>query len=162
MIRFLKAIRQKSLAQNNIVRYLLYAIGEIVLVVIGILIALAITDWNDTRKKEQKIQLVFEDILSDLASDITSINNLIQYYEEKDTLINLVLYGNLTYEDYNTYKMPGLWYLTTNYSEAILVQNGYNNLIQDLDALPLKYKPIVQDLNILYGNNKHYLISFNL
>jgi hypothetical protein len=161
MIKFFRAIRQKSLAQNNIVRYLLYATGEIVLVVIGILIALAITDWNETRKKEQKIQLVFEDILLDLASDITSTNNLMQYYEEKDTLIYLVLYGNLTTEDYYSYKMPGLWGLTGDYFGVDLTQNGYNNLIQDLDAIPLKYKPIIKELNELYGRRKNSLVYYN-
>jgi hypothetical protein len=50
MIRFFRTIRQNLLAQGRVTRYLTYAIGEIVLVVIGILIAVQINDWNELRK----------------------------------------------------------------------------------------------------------------
>ena len=47
MISFLRKIRQKLLSQNRVTRYLVYALGEIFLVVIGILIALSINNWNE-------------------------------------------------------------------------------------------------------------------
>lgn len=50
MIKFFRKIRQKLLAENKFTKYLLYALGEIVLVVIGILIALQINNWNEARK----------------------------------------------------------------------------------------------------------------
>ena len=49
MIKFFRKIRQKLLVENRFNKYLLYAIGEIVLVVIGILIALQINNWNQQR-----------------------------------------------------------------------------------------------------------------
>ncbi|MEH6779913.1 DUF6090 family protein, partial [Maribacter arcticus] len=52
MINFFRIIRQQLLAENKFSRYLLYAIGEIVLVVIGILIALSINNWNENRKQK--------------------------------------------------------------------------------------------------------------
>ena len=58
MINFFRKIRQKLLSENKFSIYMLYAIGEIVLVVIGILIALQINNWNEFKKervKEQKI-----------------------------------------------------------------------------------------------------------
>jgi len=51
MIKFFRKIRQQLLSENRVVKYLLYAIGEIVLVVIGILIALWVNNWNEDRKK---------------------------------------------------------------------------------------------------------------
>jgi len=53
MIKFFRKIRQKMLTENKFSKYLLYAIGEIILVVIGILIALSINNWNQnsTRNK---------------------------------------------------------------------------------------------------------------
>lgn len=60
MIRFFRLIRKKLIGNNQIKKYLMYALGEIVLVVIGILIALQITNWNENRKdqlKEQKVLL---------------------------------------------------------------------------------------------------------
>lgn len=50
MINFFRKIRQQLLTQNKVSKYLLYAIGEIVLVVIGILIALSINNWNEEQK----------------------------------------------------------------------------------------------------------------
>jgi hypothetical protein len=52
MIKFFRKIRQKLLAENKFSKYLIYAIGEIVLVVIGILIALQINNWNEQRKAD--------------------------------------------------------------------------------------------------------------
>jgi hypothetical protein len=50
MIKFFRKIRQKMLTENKFSKYLIYAIGEIILVVIGILIALQINNWNEARK----------------------------------------------------------------------------------------------------------------
>ena len=47
MLKFFRRIRQKLIAENKVGKYLIYAIGEIVLVVIGILIALWINNWNE-------------------------------------------------------------------------------------------------------------------
>ena len=51
MISFFRKIRQKLLSENRVTRYLAYAVGEILLVVIGILIALQVNTWNENRKK---------------------------------------------------------------------------------------------------------------
>ena len=51
MIKFFRNIRQNLLRENRFTRYLIYAIGEIILVVIGILIALQINNWNENRKE---------------------------------------------------------------------------------------------------------------
>ncbi|WP_348719101.1 DUF6090 family protein [uncultured Algoriphagus sp.] len=50
MISFFRKIRQKLLTQNRVTRYLIYAFGEIFLVVIGILIALQVNNWKEKRK----------------------------------------------------------------------------------------------------------------
>ena len=58
MIKFFRKIRQNLLMENNTGKYFKYAIGEIILVVIGILIALQINNWNENnqdRKQEKKI-----------------------------------------------------------------------------------------------------------
>jgi hypothetical protein len=52
MINFFRRIRQKLLTENKFSKYLIYAIGEIILVVIGILIALQINNWNESKKNQ--------------------------------------------------------------------------------------------------------------
>tara|TARA_R110000744_G_scaffold97420_1_gene188243 strand:+ start:1859 stop:2056 length:198 start_codon:yes stop_codon:yes gene_type:complete len=54
MIKFFRKIRQKMLTENKFSKYLLYAIGEIVLVVIGILIALQVNNLNEVEKVKDK------------------------------------------------------------------------------------------------------------
>jgi hypothetical protein len=64
MIKFFRKIRQKMLTENKFSKYLLYAIGEIILVVIGILIALQINNLNEQRKErneEQKVLIILKE-----------------------------------------------------------------------------------------------------
>jgi len=70
MIKFFRKIRQKLLTENKFSKYLLYAIGEIILVVIGILIALSINNWNEERKQELGVRSYLERVAVDLALDM--------------------------------------------------------------------------------------------
>ena len=58
MIKFFRKIRQKLLSENKFSKYLIYAIGEIILVVIGILIALSINNWNENKKSRDSEKLL--------------------------------------------------------------------------------------------------------
>ncbi|NNL01889.1 MAG: hypothetical protein HKP39_06400 [Eudoraea sp.] len=72
MINFFRKIRQKLLTENKFSKYILYAIGEIALVVIGILIALQVNIWNETRKSQE----LFDSYISQLKVDVeTAIKN---------------------------------------------------------------------------------------
>ena len=58
-MKFFRKIRQNLLVENKKGKYFKYVIGEIVLVVIGILIALSISNWNEKRKINEEIKSVF-------------------------------------------------------------------------------------------------------
>lgn len=66
MIKFFRKIRQRLLAENRFSKYILYAFGEIILVVIGILIALQINNWNENRKNRAAEAEYYCRILEDL------------------------------------------------------------------------------------------------
>ena len=70
MIKFFRKIRQRVLIENNISKYLIYAIGEIILVVLGILIALQIDNWNENRKESRIVHNYYDQLISDLNADI--------------------------------------------------------------------------------------------
>ncbi|WP_420322924.1 DUF6090 family protein [Flagellimonas sp.] len=72
MIKFFRKIRQKLLAENRFSKYLLYAIGEIILVVIGILIALQINNWNQKRLDKKLEITMLQEIKTSLESDLKS------------------------------------------------------------------------------------------
>ncbi|MFC2148991.1 DUF6090 family protein, partial [Bacteroidota bacterium] len=78
MIKFFRRIRQQLLTENKFSKYLLYAIGEIVLVVIGILIALSINNWNEENKRNSLKSTYIKSLKSDLENDIIFLNSEIE------------------------------------------------------------------------------------
>ncbi len=77
MIKFFRKIRLNLLSEGKTGKYFKYAIGEIVLVVVGILIALSINNWNELNKLEDKKQVYLDQLLIDIVKDTTSINRTI-------------------------------------------------------------------------------------
>lgn len=75
MIKFFRHIRQKLLAENKFSKYLLYAIGEIVLVVIGILIALQINNWNEYKNERKQEQKVLTELLTSLEQNYNKMTS---------------------------------------------------------------------------------------
>jgi hypothetical protein len=69
------------MSENKTGKYFKYAIGEIVLVVIGILIALQINNWNETRKTSLKADVYVKKIIYDLKTDTLNINDLLKKIE---------------------------------------------------------------------------------
>ena len=86
MIKFFRNIRQNLLNEGKTANYLKYAIGEIVLVVIGILIALQINNRNETRKEKKRLHHVLLNLKQDLKQDSTYFMNV--YEVEKNLFLN--------------------------------------------------------------------------
>ena len=78
MISFFRKVRKKMADDNKPVRYMRYAIGEIVLVVIGILIALSINNWNHQRLEKIEVNNILQTIVSNLKSDISALDHEIK------------------------------------------------------------------------------------
>ena len=74
MLPFFRKIRWRLAANNQFFKYSRYAIGEIVLVVVGILIALYINNWNEERKEKEILNSYLYLVLVNLETDLTSID----------------------------------------------------------------------------------------
>ncbi|NER09993.1 hypothetical protein SAMN06265375_101479 [Muriicola jejuensis] len=88
MIHFFRKTRKKLAEDNQFFKYTRYAIGEILLVVIGILIALQINNWNEERKSElrelsllRELRTNLETNIQNLESDIVKQRNSIKYFD---------------------------------------------------------------------------------
>ena len=81
MIQFLRKIRKKLVSENKFSKYLIYAIGEIILVVFGILIALQINNWNDERQNHLKETRFIIGMKNDLGHNIQELDDLIERTE---------------------------------------------------------------------------------
>ncbi|WP_052471236.1 DUF6090 family protein [Winogradskyella sp. PG-2] len=98
MIKFFRKIRQKMLTENKFGKYLTYAVGEIVLVVIGILIALSINNWNNDKQDKQAELKYLNQIRKSLQE-----NNLIL----KERIVNderTLKFGDQLYNHFNAKK----------------------------------------------------------
>ncbi|WP_445386531.1 DUF6090 family protein [Robiginitalea sp. IMCC44478] len=89
MIAFFRRIRQQLIFKNHLSRYLLYAIGEIALVMIGILLALQVNNWNEERKQKQEEQVLLANLLKDLES--AAQQSAVFISSEEKLVNNLVL-----------------------------------------------------------------------
>ena len=90
MIKFFRKIRQQLLTKNKFSKYLIYAIGEIILVVIGILIALSINNKNEERKLDVVEIDILKGIKQNILMDTLDINHNIRRYREmwkRDSII---------------------------------------------------------------------------
>lgn len=74
MIQFFRKIRKSLLSQGKIGKYITYAIGEIFLVVLGILIALQINNWNEERKSGIQIELLLNNLVKSIDEDLNYLN----------------------------------------------------------------------------------------
>lgn len=91
MIKFFRKVRQKMLTENKFGKYLTYAIGEIILVVIGILIALSINNWNENRKTAIEEKAILESLLENLKlSKIQSELLIVEENTIKQRLIQIL------------------------------------------------------------------------
>ena len=81
MLAFLRRIRRKLIDEGNLNRYLVYAIGEILLVVIGILIALQINNWNESKKSLRFENQLKMDIYKAIDINFSDFNRSVDYTE---------------------------------------------------------------------------------
>lgn len=92
MIKFFRNIRQKLLSEGKTEKYLKYALGEIVLVVVGILIALSLNNWNQNVTYKNELKQTVKEIRSDLNKDILFLREEIKFSEafinNVDNLLN--------------------------------------------------------------------------
>jgi len=86
--------------ENKSGKYLKYAIGEIILVVIGILIALSINNWNEDRNKKKELLNIYEIVAEDLKNDIDEVNNILAQKKEREPYFQKILEGLMTEKDY--------------------------------------------------------------
>jgi hypothetical protein len=79
MIAFFRKIRHNLLRENKVSRYLLYALGEIILVMVGILLAMHINNLNEESKNRGRERAYVQSLVADLKQDVTVMKQVIDY-----------------------------------------------------------------------------------
>jgi type II secretory pathway pseudopilin PulG len=177
MIKFFRKIRQNMIKENKVSKYMLYAIGEIVLVVIGILIALSINNWNQSQKEKRIETQYLNNIVRDLNEQLSSIEVQMEYeqsyYEAASYLI----------EDYNkdhVFTLDSIFYkratvliyrktfVITDPTYTDLISSGNINIIKNQtykNHLLNYYQELERIEKIIQNNNSliidhHYIATF--
>lgn len=160
MINFFRTIKKGFIHENKFSKYLLYAFGEIVLVVIGILIALQINNSNDQKTERKKELKYLANIKIDLSKDLESLDYNIDFRSKKSRGTEIIInqmngapIKDLTetaYHVLNTLYMER--FQPSNVTYRDLVSSGNMNIISR-DSI----KILLFELSLLYQSNDFYM-----
>jgi len=161
MIKFFRKIRYDLMEQNKTGKYLKYAIGEIILVVIGILIALSINNWNQDRLNKKQVYRYLTNLTEDLKSDIIQYDNNISGYE-RDKANNSQILINDNYKKLDTDSIltliQGYWMLNQT-SDQTFQKIKSAGLLETLGTPEIN--KAVNDYYNLWISRYDYLIEFD-
>ena len=129
MIRGFATIRRRLLAENRFTRYLAYAAGEIVLVVVGILIALQINNWNDARKDRAREISYMRNIREDVSANIREMDEYLATREESIAAAKRILvhFEGKPIEDVSAFNADSIGIY--NWRRFYLGDNTYQELV---------------------------------
>ena len=140
MLKTFRNLRIKLIVQENVRKYLLYAIGEIMLVVIGILIALQINSWNTQRLDNIEASKIRSSIHNEFKQNKLLLDNArtsnMHAFNANMTLLNLMGETKVEIEKHNidsliNFSLAGQFYFPMNNSIESVFQTGRFDLIQD-------------------------------
>ena len=149
MIKFFRKIRQNLLSEGKTGKYLKYAIGEIVLVVIGILIALQINNWNESKKEVKLREKYYQQLLSDFEND----NNY-----AKERILSLTTEINKIQDYNNIYAKPNL--SITEIFDSIL-KNNFNSTNLEYKTSTIETLINTGDIKLFNPNLRSLLTQYN-
>jgi len=149
MTPLFRRIRRKLANDNQFLRYSRYAIGEILLVVFGILIALQINNWNENRKHTQVVNNIYSVIKSDLQSDIKGIDDIIGWMDSSDTVFLSVINNELSYDDYANNN--NLARIILGYPDIVLKTQGLKLLESNSSFINIEKDSLSVEINDFYS-----------
>lgn len=158
MIKFFRKIRQRLLTENKFSKYLIYAIGEIVLVVIGILIALALNNWSE---KAKEIDFAVKEVenLSQNLYDTNLNNSEIYFLQIQDSVIQ-----SLRNDDDSIYPNYTRWYdknpLSIGRDLQYTMTENFDLVLNLEKSFPVKYNSVIKSIKYtknIYKNTLPYL-----
>jgi hypothetical protein len=163
MLFLLRKIRQKLVADNKVKNYLLYAVGEIILVVVGILIAVSLNNWNTHRKDLERSEQTLENLKIELKEANGRLNSIIginqKVVESSDSFIK----GTFNLDSIQS--QPGIIFQWTNYSPIkldlpiVFQETSAERIILNNDSLAARLR-VIKLSNQRIEGSLYYLDEF--
>lgn len=163
MINFFRKTRKKLADDNKFFKYSRYAIGEIVLVVVGILIALQINDWNENRKLLLNEHALYKKLIADLTDEELRLENQINWAKSNQDL-HYAIY-NKTKGKFDSDSVIPYYLLQTTFTYLPMIKDIYeethdkisNENIRDLIK---KYFTLENSTRLAIEDYNDYKIQF--
>lgn len=153
MIPIFRNIRRQLAGDNKPLKYMRYAIGEIVLVVIGILIALQVNNWNEERIRRQEERFLLENLLENLQTNMEHLKESTVQLEEfnnSSEIIFDVLRRHSSYSDTLDYHF---FYAALRGDQRIQLRNDAYEAYKNIGFDAIRSKTIQNKLILLFENS---------
>lgn len=133
--------------KNKFTTYLLYAIGEIVLVVIGILIAVSLNNWNQVRIQKKEALKLLSDFSHSIEEDFTKYGFLLYPYLERDSIQSKILDRTLELKDLSDGNNSNP--LTFVDFTEFYWDDNINTILSEQRIIPTEYASVINDIRSL-------------
>ena len=147
MIKFFRKIRQRLLTENKFSKYLLYAIGEIVLVVIGILIALQLNNLNEESKNREFEKEILAQIQENINNDKLALKQIVNDFNKAITSSEKILQSEVSDKTEDSIK---IWL------GSIIMFNRFQPLTNAYEVLKSKGLDKISNKNLRFLLGKYY------
>ena len=149
MIKFFRKIRQHLLSENKFSKYLLYAVGEIVLVVIGILIALNINNRNEFNKSYEETINNLNQVKYEIGRDIDFLKKEISYSDRV-----LKFFNHIKQQEFDSVNVGKTFELVTSNLSIFDLSKSYNKLNESGNIDIIKDSFLISSLHDYYLDDR--------
>ena len=160
MINFFRRIRKKMADDNRPLKYMRYAIGEIVLVVVGILIALYINNWNEQRKEREKFDQILVEVEKELVMNINEVRLNLRTYYYMDSICAKILLDTFNFDDIEISDKYDLTDAGFKSYPIVIIDESFKNLA-DINNLNSRQDSIMKTLNEVNIHAKSSIVLAN-
>jgi hypothetical protein len=160
MIKFFRKIRQNLFMGNKTGKYLKYAIGEIVLVMVGILLALQINNWNENRVAQARIDIRLTNLTEDLKTEIKEMSKVIEGSKDRIIVTKAILKGSnrlgsfwirdTIFQEYNSAKFTNPNSIISEAKTLDGNRSTYNGLISSAEFYLIKNQTLASRIQKYY------------
>lgn len=169
MIRLFRNIRQKLVSENKVIAYLRYAIGEILLVVIGILIALQVNNWNENRKLQNDKHKLLQALKKEFLENKANLEEQVKGLTKSDIYFSKVLNfsagakPDLSIDSLRFYTSKIIYYfklsLLSSVQEEAVSSGKFELLGEHLKPLLSKFKDYTNSFNSINEHSDYFFTS---